>query len=312
MEFLLGLGKFFHAGDKQHRALARGIVESKLGFHFCLDYPGAAKFVRKTTSRSERNELAFMARVPCFDSELLVRETDETLKSLDIECITTLQLWGGDEVFDCWNEETDLHVALSRLKREGKIHSFVPQLYFDQTSKIRDSHKNLPFAFYGSPLGFHIDPEILFRLSGGGSIAMAVFGSLDRTSNPKFVSIEERKTWLDLRARLGWNSFCLATLSCFTFVGTAVGSTTRLGRLAEIVAHLRSPPALSQIEQQTIRNVAIRNFQNDHLAVKDARQRWSRNSAKMRSTGMAAKSLAYYQVGRWPAAKTLVDFFRGH
>lgn len=311
MRFLFGLGQYLHPSDKSHRVLARVAVESGVGFHFCFDYPGAARFVRKTTSRSERGESAFMARVPCFDINLLRREVDRTLRDLDIENIETLQLWGGNEVFDSWDQESELHMALCSLREQGKIRTFVPQLYFDQTSAIPTERKHHSFAFYGSALGLHVDSELVGQLEHGKSIAMAAFGGLAGKTAPKFVSIEEREIWLGLQSRLGWNGFCLAALSCFDFIETAVGSTARIERLATIVDYLQAPPAPSRSEQEAITCVAIRSYQGGHSSVKNPRLRWLEDSRKLRSKTMKAKQFAYYQAGRWAPAKKIVDIFLG-
>ena len=241
MEFHFGLGKYFSPLERDHRTVFRKAIEAGFGVHYCLDYPGASRFFRRNTSKGDRSRIEVIARVPAFDAAVTESEVDLTLRQLRIERIEVLQLWGGDEVFAMHAPDSPLRATLERLQRAGKIGSWLPQLYHDQTVRARQQAIAVrSFAFYGSPLALHIDEQLLQTPLRDG-VCMSCFGGVERGNKPTFRSPSAAALWDRLVAQRGWNGFCLAYVESLGFVGRAVGPPAAPGTWTRSSSTSRTP-----------------------------------------------------------------------
>ena len=293
MKFHLGLGRYFSPLEHKNRIVIRKAIEAGFGVHYCLDYIGSSRFFRMNTSRSERSRIEVIARVPGFDPKITVSEVEMTLRKLDIEKIEVLQIWGGREVYDMYLEGTPLLTTLERLRCEGKIGSFIPQLYYDQTVEVQ--RKQLPvrsFAFYGSPLALHID-EGLLGAKLQDAVCMSCFGGVEQGNAPRFGSESAASLWETLVAERHWNAFCLAYVESLGFVSRAVGTTGSAEHMDEIIKYFLSPTPLDQIQALEIQRVALDSCRRDHVAPTEAAQRWHREQRNFRAASTEFRHLAH-------------------
>ena len=313
LKFHLGLGSFFCAYDKSNNAVMRQVVEAGMGIHYCLDYPGSSIFFKKNTSKWERSNINVISRVPCFDTGVMKNEVDLTLKELDIGQVRTLQLWGGSEVFDCYKVGSELHQSLVSLQKEGKINNFLPQLYYDQTTLLAQQFKKqiTPFAFYGSPVGLHIDERLIKTNDVSNSIAMSIFGGVDKGVPPSFTSSEEKEYWETLMAEYSWTEICLMNLQSFGFISNVVGSTGKAERMKEIINFFDDEKIMKSMDFSILNKISIQSCTREHMAVVDAQARWNANHERLRSNKVFAKSLFYFYVRKYPRLHKLIDLAAG-
>lgn len=313
MKFHLGLGNFFCQYDSSHKSVMRQVVEAKMGIHYCLDYPGSGAFYRKVTTIQERANIDTITRVPCFDINVLKREVDLTLKALDVEQIGVLQLWGGDEVFDCYNKTSELYQALISLTKSGKIKRFLPQLYYDQTERLitNVSETKTPFAFYGSPIGLHVNPTLLNANNVSNSVAMSIFGGVDRGALPNLFTDEERDYWEFLNHNYSWIEICLMNLNSFKFVSNAVGTTGNAKRMGEIVRFFEDNNTIEPIDCSLLNKISLQSCTQEHMSVNDAEARWNANYKRLRSNKVYVKSLIYFYLKKNKLLHRLVDITTG-
>lgn len=202
---------------------------------------------------------------------------------------------------------SDLYNFLIGLQNLGKIRTFVPQLYFDQSFAIDSGNPHSSFALYASAVGIHMDPALARQPDLSDLIAISAFGSVDRQVVPKFISSDEAVLWKSIKERLGWNQFCLAALDSFGYFTAAVGTTRRVDRLNSVIAFLGQRPDISVEEKEVLREVALRSFSREHPSVVDAEKRWRKDSRRLRSPLMAAKQWAYFQSGKVKLTRILAD-----
>lgn len=309
MKFHLGLGKFYTKLDKEHRNVMRMSVEAGFGIHYCLDYPGSSKFFKSMTSKQERAEIETITRVPCFDTEILKSEVDLTLKSLDIDQIGTLQLWGGVEIMDCYNTNSNLYETLMSLKENGKINSFVPQVYYDQSSLLLEKSINTAsIAFYGSPLGIHLSKELISKNILTDSIAMSIFGGIDLGNNPVLLTEEEKNFWYNLTSKYSWTDISLLTLESFGFIQRVVGATGSTKHMSEIINYFNNTTFTDfDINSEMLKKIAIQSCSKNHMAPSDAKERWINNHDRLRSTEVFVKSLAYHYIKKNKTIQNSID-----
>jgi hypothetical protein len=311
MKFHFGLGKFFSVYDKKNNQIMRQVIENNFGIHYCLDYPGSGKFFRHNTSKNERDSIKAITRVPCFDTDILKDEVDLTLNELDIGKIDTLQLWGGKEVFDCYDENSKLFSTLSLLQEQGKINSFLPQMYYDQTVQLSSQNNNKlkSFAFYGSPVGMHISEELIKSNTIENSIAMSIFGGVDKNVVPKFSSNEEEEYWKYLINNYSWTEICLSHLESFNFINRVVGTTGNIKHFQEIIDYFNdnnSNPVNNKPE--LLQNISIQSCTKEHMAVENAQERWTLNHERLRSGKTYYKSLGYYYIRKYQWLHKFINF----
>jgi hypothetical protein len=71
------------------------------------------------------------------------------------------------------------------------------------------------------------------------SVAMYIFGGVDRGALPRFFTNEERNYWEFLYHKYSLTEICLINLNSFKFVSNAVGTTGNAKRMGEIVSFLK-------------------------------------------------------------------------
>ena len=310
MKFHFGLGKFFTTFDKSHRDVMRMSIEAGFGIHYCLDYPGSGQFFKKMTSARERSSVKAITRVPCFNIDVLHSEVDLTLKTLGLEQIDTLQLWGGDEVFDIFNTDSVLYRELLILKKEGKINNFLPQLYYDQTIKLNDIvQANTPFVFYGSPVGLHVNKNILESKDLKHSIAMSIFGGVDKLVKPIFDNDDELEYWNQIKEKYSWTEICLMNLKNFEWIEKVVGTTGSKKHMEEIVSYFLNQPKIENAD--LLNKISIQSCSQEHMAVQNAEKRWLENNKRLRSKKVYIKSLAYHYIKKNNAIHNVIDKLTG-
>ena len=301
MKFHLGLGKYFSPLERKNRTVIRKAVEAGFGVHYCLDYVGSARFLRLNTSRAERSKIEVIARVPGFDPTITESEVEMTLRKLDIEKVEILQIWGGQEVYSMYSEGSPLLTTLERLRSAGKIGTFMPQLYYDQTVEVRK--KDIPassFAFYGSPLALHIDAQLPSdRLRD--SVCMSCFGGVEQGNAPVFGSASSATLWQTLVSERHWNAFCLAYVESLRFVSRAVGTTGNPEHMDEIINYFESPRPLDEVQAMEIQRIALDSCRRDHMAPTEAEHRWHREHRNFRATSTEARHLAHSILKKYPA-----------
>ena len=313
LKFHLGLGSFFCVYDKSNNSVMRQVVEAGMGIHYCLDYPGSSIFFKKNTSKWERSNIDVISRVPCFDTDVMKNEVALTLKELDIGQVETLQLWGGSEVFDCYKVGSELHQSLVSLQNEGKINNFLPQLYYDQTTRLAQNFEKqiTPLAFYGSPVGLHIDERLIKKNDVSNSIAMSIFGGVDKGVSPSFTSSEEKEYWDALIAEYSWTEICLMNLQSFGFISNVVGSTGKAERMKEIIHFFDDKKTIESMDFPILNKISIQSCTQEHAAVVNAQATWNTNHERLRSNKVFAKSLVYFYVKKYRWLHKLVNFVAG-
>jgi aryl-alcohol dehydrogenase-like predicted oxidoreductase len=224
---------------------------------------------------------------------------NQTLKNLDIEKIDVLQLWGGNEVFDSLDQESQLFADLQALKDAGKINTFLPQLYYTQTIELAKRNIALaPIAFYGSPFGIDISPDALDKTNLAGSVAMHIHGGGDFATVPVFISELQKRNWYLLKNELSKSTFSLAYLSSLGFVSKVVGSTRNNAHFDEVVQFFRSKNTLAATDKILTQQVAIQNCRTDNEGPTNVGNTWP-----VRQRGIRARITYLRYLGAFHAAK---------
>ena len=278
MKFHFGLGGYFSPFEKEHREALRRSIEASFGIHYCLDYTASDNFFRNNTTRNERTKTSLISRVPAFDTAILRKEVESTLRSLDMEKIDYLQLWGGLEVLDCYNPESNLYSVLKELQREGKVCNFLPQLYYDQTIKLKtisNLEEPISFAFYGSPKGLHINKDVLTSSNINNCIALSIFGGVDKNAMPQINTEQQKEAWERLNINLNWASLCLSYLESLKFVSCVVGTTRKVKHIEEIVDFFINKENILDTDLLLLQEIAIQSCTQEHKGPIDAGVRWN-------------------------------------
>jgi hypothetical protein len=250
-------------------------LDEEFGIHYSSHYLGSDHFFKRFTTRTDRNRISIIAKVPCFNSKILIDEVNKVLRKLDIECIDVLQLWGGNEVLESLNPSSQLYFDLQTLKYNGKIKTFLPQLYYQQTIKLIDKTiKKASIAFYGSPFGIDIYHDVLKSNILSNSVAMHIHGGGDFSTDPVFVNDLQQRSWYALKNKYGKSTFSLAYLSSLNFISKVVGSTRNISHFEEIINFFRNETTFTESEKILTQQVAIQNSRFNYGAPLNVENTW--------------------------------------
>jgi hypothetical protein len=213
-------------------------------------------------------------------------------------------------VFNCYDENSQLFSTLSLLQEQGKINSFLPQMYYDQTVILANQNNNKlkSFAFYGSPLGMHISEKLIKSGTISNSIAMSIFGGVDNNIAPKFSTNEEEEYWKYLINNYSWAEICLSHLESFDFITRVVGTTGNIRHFQEIIDYFNDNSDKINNRPQLLQNISIQSCTKEHKAVENAQERWTLNHERLRSDKTYYKSLGYYYIKKNKWLHKLTDY----
>ena len=204
-----------------------------------------------------------------------------------------------------------MHSTLQRLMLAGKIVSCVPQLYYDQTVAVHKERIPVEaFAFYGSPIGLHVDEALVRRGRLRDSVCMSCFGGVDRGNQPEFRSHSNETIWHQLTTRMSWNSFCLAYVKSLGFVSRVVGTTNSSKRMDAIVRYFDAPVSLDDVQGEAVQRVAFDSCRRDHKAPTETKERWEREHRVLRSPLTEMRALAHSIVNSRPMLKKAMNGLR--
>lgn len=233
---------------------------------------------------------------------------------MDVGQIDTLQLWGGEEVFDCYDENSELFSILLLLKEQGKINSFLPQMYYNQAVELAklNNDKLKSFAFYGSPVDMHISEKLIKSDTISNSIAMSIFGGVDKNVMPALITQEEKDYYEYLKQNYSWTEISLSHLNSFNFINRVVGTTGDLKHFSEIVNYFNDNKAeMINTHPELLHKISIQSCTKEYMSVNDSKQRWESNYSRLRSDKTYYKSLIYFYIKKSQWIHKSVDFIFG-
>jgi hypothetical protein len=308
MQFHFGLGKFFTTFDKTHRSVMRKVIEADFGIHYNLDYSGSGQFFNKMTSSSEKQKTKIIAGIPCYNMDILNSEIYKTMKILGVDKIDTIQIQGEQNVFDCYDKNSLLYETCQLLKEKNIINNFLPQLYYDQTKQLAN-YKNIhtPFTFYGSPLGIHIDEDVINNNSFHDSIAMTIFGGVDKNNLPVFNNKMEQNYYDYLMNKYTWADICLMNLENFTWINKVVGTTGSIKHIDEIINYFNTNTIKEEKELEILNKISIQSCSKEHLVGTNNFEKWLIKHKHLRSTKVYIKSLTYHYIKKNKYIHSFVD-----
>jgi hypothetical protein len=200
-----------------------------------------------------------------------------------------------------------LYNALQTLIEKGKINHFLPQLYYDQTLKIDSINlDNKAFVFYGSPNGLHINSNTINNTNLDGSIAMSIFGGVDRNVKPTFQNNNEYEYYNYLLDNYTWTEICLMNLENFSWINKVVGTTGSIKHIDEIISYFDNH-IKKESNIDILNKISIQSCSKEHMAIQDAKIRWENNHQKLRSNKVYIKSLVYHFIQKNKYIHSFVD-----
>jgi hypothetical protein len=215
-------------------------------------------------------------------------------------------------VFDCFDKSSLLYNKLQTLIENGKINNFLPQLYYDQTLKINNINlDNKAFIFYGSPNGLHINSNTINSTNLDGSIAMSIFGGVDRNVKPTFQNNNEEEYYNYLLDNYTWTEICLMNLENFSWIDKVVGTTGSIKHMDEIIDYFNQNLLEKENNINILNKISTQSCSKEHMAIQDAQVRWENNHQRLRSNKVYIKSLIYHFIQKNELLHKFVDKITG-